>query len=236
MNYKPLGRRVPTDDDHIRKFPLTARMATLFEETYLPTPITIGINWYTNFDNPQFDGKRWWIGRGNLGSIRGGHCVCIPHNYKRDLKSWYLYYNQGQEGACVGFGSSRMMSILNRKQYDARWLWDRAKEVDEWSDTNPGDNEGTSVRAAMDILRLKGHKPKTAKTFHELDGITENRWALNIDDCFKVLQNDEYKKLGALPILNSWGADYPKLVWMPCETHARLMSEQGEYTMITDKN
>ena len=30
----------------------------------------------------------------------------------------------GPEGACVGFGCSRMMSLLNRKRYDARWLWD----------------------------------------------------------------------------------------------------------------
>lgn len=236
MKLQPLGRRVPTDDDHIRKYPLTARMATLFEEQFYPTPITIGVNWYTNFDNPILDKDgKWWIGRGNLGSIRGGHCVCIPHNYTRDLKSWYLYYDQGQEGACVGFGSSRMMSLLNRKQYDARWLWDRAKEVDEWADTNPGDNEGTSVRAAMDILRTKGHKPKKAKIPYEVDGIAANRWAINIDDCFKILQNDKYKKLGALPILNSWGSSYPHIVWMPCETHQRLINEDGEYTMATDK-
>jgi hypothetical protein len=73
------------------------------------------------------------------------------------LPRYRLQYNQGTEGACVGFGSSWMSSILNRSLYDARWLWDRAKERDEWADTNPGDNNGTSVRAAMDVLRLVGH-------------------------------------------------------------------------------
>ena len=52
-----------------------------------------------------------------------------------------------------------MMSLLNRKRYDARWLWDWAKSTDEWPETNPGDDQGTSVRAACEILRARGHVP-----------------------------------------------------------------------------
>src|SRR5215216_7556441 len=75
-------------------------------------------------------------------------------------------YDQKREGACVGFGWSWAMTILNAAQdgpggpvpvYDARWLWNRAKAIDEWADTNPGDNNGTSVRAAGDVLRDVGH-------------------------------------------------------------------------------
>lgn len=40
-------------------------------------PVTIGVNWYDNFDNPQSKAGETWIGRGNLGVVRGGHCVCI---------------------------------------------------------------------------------------------------------------------------------------------------------------
>jgi hypothetical protein len=41
-------------------------------------PGTIGINWYSNFDNPiQDSAGNWWIGKGSLGSIRGGHCTAI---------------------------------------------------------------------------------------------------------------------------------------------------------------
>jgi hypothetical protein len=56
--------------------------------------------------------------------------------------------------------------------------------VDEWPDTNPGDNNGTSVRAAMDVLRKIGHvriyrdKPIEPSL---VEGISENRWATSVD-------------------------------------------------------
>ena len=100
------------------------------------------------------------------------------------LPSYRNLYDQGREGACVGFGSSWMMSILNRRFYDARWLWDRAKECDEWDFTNPGDNNGTSVRAAMDVLRKMGHCRIFRRKTHPpalMEGIHENRWATTVD-------------------------------------------------------
>lgn len=95
------------------------------------------------------------------------------------------FYDQGREGACVGFASSWMMSILNRTKYDARWLWNEAKAIDPWPDTNPGDDNGTSVSAAMDILRAKGHR-RSFRGVSEPEslaaGISENRWATNVDE------------------------------------------------------
>ncbi len=227
---RPFGRIEPTDFKHVEKYPFS-----LATSATLPVPVTVGVLWYASFDEPIKDSNgMWWVGKNskNLGGIRGGHCVCMPHN-DTDSRSWYTYYNQGTEGACVGFGSSRMMSLLNRKRYDARWLWDRAKEIDEWDGTNPGDNNGTSVRAAMDILRDRGHNYNGIISTTE--GILVNRWATNIDDLFSVLQNPLYKKLGAIPFHNSWGRDYPHKVWVPCETWDRLLKEQGEFTMITDR-
>jgi hypothetical protein len=50
-----------------------------------------------------------------------------------------------------------MMSLLNRKRYDAGWLYHEAQRIDEW----PGeDYDGTSVRAGMDVLRTEGHRRK----------------------------------------------------------------------------
>jgi hypothetical protein len=98
------------------------------------------------------------------------------------LRDWY---DQGIEGACVGFASSWMMSMLNKRRYDARWLWDRAKERDEWDSTNPGDDQGTSVRAAMDVLRDVGHvRVFRGKRLAVLvkEGIRENRWATTVDE------------------------------------------------------
>lgn len=101
------------------------------------------------------------------------------------LPNYRQKYDQFSEGACVGFASSWMMSIINRRLYDARWLWDRAKEIDDWPETKPGDSTGTSVRAAMDVLRRMGHCRVRGRTVSQplaQDGILENRWATSVDD------------------------------------------------------
>jgi hypothetical protein len=232
---RALGRKIPKDFNHIAKYGLT--LATTPEK---PVPVTVGINWYSDFEQPEQDKDgKYWVGKDpqNLGRLRGGHCICMPHSIKADLLSWYKYYDQGEEGACVGFGSSRMMSLLNRKMYNPWWLWNLAKDLDEWPETKSGDNEGTSVRAAMDVLRSYGHVTKRGKSMqpNPAEGIAANRWATHVDQLFEVLQNEEYKKSGAIPFLNSWGLYYPRVVWMPCETWQKLMSEDGEFTMIVDK-
>lgn len=98
------------------------------------------------------------------------------------LPSWHWTHDQGGEGACVGYGDSMMMSLLNKKRYNPEWLWNEAKKVDEWPDTNPGDDNGTSVRAACDVLRDQGHC--LVKTTYPLkaEGIQTNRWAVNVDE------------------------------------------------------
>lgn len=92
-------------------------------------------------------------------------------------------YNQGEEGACVGFAWSWAMSILNRRFYDAFWLYGAAQRVDEW----PGeDYDGTSVRAGGDVLRLVGHKRlHRHRHTHDPrpeDGIDRNEWGTTVDD------------------------------------------------------
>lgn len=251
---RALGRRTPTDWSHYDKYPLTAGTVPTS-----PVPVAIGINWYTNFDNPVKDSKgRYWIGKGNLGSIRGGHCVCIEPGDQldsagkvtrrlQDSSSWWDFYNQGAEGACVGFGCSRMMTLLNRKRYDARWLWDWAKKTDEWSDTNPGDDNGTSVHAACTILASKGHVAWASKyannTWQQRDnetpvsseGLSVYRWANTTDQVMQVIKSPASEAMGAVRILNSWGKDYPERVWMPLATLQRLISEDGEVVLATDR-
>lgn len=196
------------------------------------------------------------------------------------LPRYRSLYDQGREGACVGFGSSWMMSILNRRFYDARWLWDRAKECDEWEFTNPGDNNGTSVRAAMDVLRKVGHCRVFRHKTHPpalVEGILVNRWATTVDQIRTCIASGipvaigvnwyrnfdqpvqkgrsfwigEYDlgfvrgghavciyrasdRLQAVGIVNNWGTLYP-LVLMPYETLQRLLDENGEATMVTDR-
>lgn len=214
------------------KYPLSALAAA---EIPVARPVTIGVNWYANFDAPVLKNNRWWIGFGNLGPIRGGHCVCLKTSRYNDSTAWWDFYNQLNEGACIGAGSSRMMTLLNRVRYDWRWLWNEAKIVDEWADTNPGDDEGTSVNAAMKVLAAKGHL-RVAGTAPRLeDGISVYRWARNVDEVRSVLRTPLHDSLQAVPILNSWGRSYPHLTWLPYFTLERLINEDGEVAIVTDR-
>lgn len=268
MRYRPLGsdpadsrlgRYVSDTTEHLEKWPLTA--ATVPET---PVPVCIGVNWYSDFDNPVKKGRYHYIGLEprNLGHIRGGHSVVIEAGDQlgaegqvvrklQDLPQWYHFYDQGREGACVGFAASRMMSMLNRRAYFARWLWDWSKATDRWVETNPGDDEGTSVHAAMDILRTGGHVPwkkayeslQANAAYTERDnlapladhGVNHVRWITQADDLLQALKSPDAERTGTVRILNSWGTNYPQRVRMPLETVQRLMDEHGEFAVVTDR-
>ena len=228
-----LGRREPPDFRHVNAYPLTAATTPT-----KPVPVTIGVDWHTGFDQPvkRADG-RWWlpsIKKGEpLGPIRGGHCVCLRPDSMTDLTAWWAWYDQGAEGACVGFGSSRMMSLLNRARYDARWLYLEAQKVDYW----PGEAySGTSVSAGMDVLRTRGHKTKAWTEPRPAQGINANRWARSLDDIRGCLQSPRHDQLEAVPVLNSWGAGFPHITYLPYSTLEELVVNRGgECTVVTDR-
>lgn len=230
---KSLGAKLPESKPYVSKYRMTP--ATY---PYAPTPGVLGTNWYSNFDDPQFDGLRWWIGKGDLGYVRGGHAICmLPGDYK-DMWRWWYHYDQGFEGACVGFSWSRAMSLINRTRYDGRWLYKEAQLVDPWSDTPP--EEGTSVDAGAQILFKRGHKAldqytNVVKPENLLEGIAAYRWATSVDDVHAALHNDTADKLGAVPLLNSWGTSYPRKVWLPDDVLDRLLQEDGEVAFFTDR-
>jgi hypothetical protein len=241
-----LGRRAPSDDEHIRKFPLTARIL----ETVGPTAGVLGINWYPEFDHPfKLSDGHWYVNAPSARSQpRGGHCVAIKPRGVSDDTGWWDFYNQGYEGACVGFGCSRVMTLMNRRRYFARWLWDRAKATDEWPETNPGDDEGTSVRAALNILLKNGHvrwlntaEQQAADADWHLrtnlapaigEGVAAYRWATSVED---MRQAVGYGDKQYLDILNSWGRDYPHLVRFPLDALERVFREDGEFAIPTDR-
>lgn len=233
-----LGRRIPTDWEHVEKYPV--RRLAAFAETVETV-------------NKSLD----------LGP-----------------KSWRIFYDQGVEGSCCGFAGSWMMSIRNRRRYDARWLYREAQNIDDWDDTPP--EEGTSVRAVCDVLRDKGHRRVRATKVYETvlaEGIEANRWATTVDEVRTAIANENPVTFGinwyanfdrpqwdaktrrwwigkgdlgrlrgghgicgfaardkydALGLVNNWGLDYP-VVWMPYETIQRIMNEDGEACLITDR-
>jgi hypothetical protein len=227
-----LGRRAPKDFEHFQKFSLTA--ATVPDK---PTPVVLGCNWYASFDAPVRDSTgRYWIGRGSLGKLRGGHAICVKPEPLSDPNSWWDFYNQGEEGACVGFSSSRMMSLLNRKRYAATWLYQQAQLIDGFDDTPPA--EGTTVRAAFETLRKQGHCAWVAGKARPValqEGIAAYRWATSVEEVHAVLKSPIADKLGAVPLVNSWGRSYPHVVYLPDAVLDRLRREDGEVGLVTDR-
>lgn len=234
-----LDRVASATDEHLRKYPLT--LATM-PDAHVPVPI--GVNWYSAFDAPvqrKIGRKTWWvIGDGDLGRVRGGHCVCLRPWGVVDAAGWWPYYDQGVEGRCVEFGVSRMLSLLNRKRYDiqSRWLYWTAQSLDEWEGGSyPGASpayEGTSVRAALEVVRSQGAFPARTRSQapSPADGISAYRWAQSWDDVRQVLGVPA--DLPGVPMLNSWGRSYPREVLLMDAAGARLLAEDGEMGVVTD--
>lgn len=245
MIERPLGMRKPTDTRHAELYPVRRRT---LEELRKPTPVLFGTNWYSVFDHPEevknAQGKviSHWIGKGTLwGRIRGGHCYCVKPPKLRDLIAWWEFYDQ-VGGSCVGFGSARMMSLLNRHRYAGMAIYNLAQRIDEWDDTPP--EEGTSVRAGCDVLRTLGAPTVLRGKIGEMsveDGIKENRWVQTVEDIAWCLSPEDngasILNRGYITFLNSWGrSGYPHLTNMPLEAAERLViTEGGEGAIVTDR-
>ncbi|MBA3580534.1 MAG: hypothetical protein H0W42_11180 [Gemmatimonadaceae bacterium] len=227
----PLGRLPAPDDRHLRRWSLTESTLPV-----KPTPVVLGINWYQAFDAPVLVGGSHWIGRGtSWGQLRGGHAVCLLPPSLVDTFDWWRFYDQGREGACVGYAATRMMTLLNRQRYDAPWLYHEARKVDDWAGEN---YSGTSVRAGMDVLRDQGHRAPL-RPVSAAHGIAANRWATSVEDiaaCLNPADPSRVLNAGYVRLLNSWGAWYPHLTRVPLEAlHRLVFAEDGEATVVTDR-
>jgi hypothetical protein len=207
----------------------------------------------------------------------------IPRQYRDE-------YDQGSEGACVGYSQSWMMSILNRLCYDAYRLYATAQGIDEWADTPP--QGGTSLRAGFDVLRTIGHwrvRAGVTRAPMLIEGISQNRWAKTVNEVRQAIWDNVPVNLGinwyrqfsdptdvprhgdkltskrreyiigasthwgvidgghaitivgssderaAFALCNTWGYKYPFIVWLPYSAFTRLMGEDGEAGIVTDR-
>lgn len=126
------------------------------------------------------------------------HSIALPPRLKSG-------YNQNGFNACVGASLSMMMSILNTTSgdrallYNWKWLWDQAKSIDDWPETNPGDNNGTSVRAGFDVLRTVGHELRKRGSQPDLGaGVESNWWASSVDQIRGAIAKDVPVGMGTI--------------------------------------
>jgi hypothetical protein len=244
--------RLPSErTDHLEKYPLTATTAPS-----TATPLLGGFNWYSNCFQPRrifIRGHSYAIlpGPRDLGSLAGGHCICFPAWGQVDLLAWRAYYDQQLEGRCVEFGKLRMMSLFNRKRYDitSRWHYWQDQREDEWAGGSyPGavpQYEGTSVRAGLEGLRKYGAIPALPSGFayapsldmgaavRPEEGIAAYRWITDWNDARRVTRTPDW--MPGLIYLQSWGTSHPHRTIMPDETGERLLREQGELGVVTDR-
>lgn len=86
------------------------------------------------------------------------------------------------------------------------------------------------MSAACDVLRgqglaTPGHAAAPA------DGIAANRWASSWDEVRAALGATG----DGVALLNSWGRSYPHIVYLTDEAGARLLAEDGEAAVVTDR-
>lgn len=230
---KGLGRVVPPDFEHYEKYPLAAAPDSL---TPGAVPVQLACNWYTAFDHPvRYPSGRYWIARGgNLGTNRGGHDLCIEPGDAQDYDSWWDFYNQKNWPACVGFGCARGQSILNRKRYNGLTLYQFAHDHDGLPDAW----EGTTLRAGLETMRSQGLqivRGSVTGSWRPGEGVAAYRWISSVDELHRVLRHPLADRLGAVCLLNSWGRDYPHRVWVEDAVIDRLLREDGELGVVTDR-
>jgi len=231
---RSLGRLTPDNFDHIAAKPLSAAPPTV------PTPATIGTLWFPEFDTPKQTADGSWhlpFVKEIKSPARGGHCTCLAAMGQVKLlqAAWQTFYNQGQEGACEGFGHAHAQTLIHGVTYDALLLYDEARKMDG---TYP-EGEGTTNHSVVRVLEADGIRPQKALVAErnaQADGPAEklatvHRWTQDTQEVLTALGRPG---AWAVPLLNSWGTDYPQVVWLPSETLDFLLREAGEADVVTD--
>ncbi|HEY5332021.1 MAG TPA: hypothetical protein VIJ21_00625 [Solirubrobacterales bacterium] len=223
-----LGRLKPPDWDHVSKYPLSAIGV---ESLTKPAPVQLGIAWMSNFDNPVKDSAGvYWIGKGNLGTERGGHAICAQPPSLIDRPEWISFYNQGQTPECVGFSCSRGQSLEKGVEFNPVWLYNAARNFEG----NHSEEGGSTVRAALHVLLKKGARPAGSKAPDPLDGVSAYRWATKWDEVRAALGLSDSED-GVL-LDQSWGDEgYPPHVRLTDEAGEWLLQHEGEAGLFCER-
>lgn len=232
-----LGHVKPPDFEHVLKYPIGAAQPSS------PEPMCLAGNWYTDFDAPKRAKNGSWhlpSAKEIRGSVRGGHNTSLAQMgaLKTLPLAWWYFYNQGPEGACEGVGHAQRESLRRGGTYDGFWLYNQARKLEG---TFP-DGEGTTSRTICQVLKAQGLRVQTGKELshdESIDGpvdpklgISAYRWATTAEEVCNVLGRPNAY---AVPLINQWGPPYPQVVWLPVDMLDRILHEEGEADVITDR-
>jgi hypothetical protein len=227
-----LGLIKPPDTEHIEKYPLSA----LGADAPADTPVVVGFPWMSNFDNPVVKqiGEGWnealyVVGEGDLGTERGGHCFCLKPPALEDDPAWWTFYDQGETGHCVGFGDARAQSLLHGIEFNATWLYDAARN----KEGNHSPEEGSTVRAAMAVLKNKGAKAVGAAGPSLRYSVSTYRWATSWDEVRRTLGVPDDQD--GVDFLNSWGHAYPQVTRLTDEAGEWCLQQGGEAAVFCER-
>lgn len=227
-----LGRVIPPDWQHVETHHVN-QLAVKPKHM----PVVLGIAWYQNFDRPVkgTDGK-YRIGKGNLGSIRGYHAICCEPapdpavaGKEQDVATWHMFFDQGETPACEGFSHARAMTLIYREKFNPFWLYDDARRKEG---TYP-DGEGSTNRETCAALQSWGVHPESGE--HAIPQpwsshagghkIASYHWMTTVDEVCAVLGLPAGSEV---PLLQSWGVNYPERVYLDPHALATVLGEEGE--------
>lgn len=221
MTQRTFDWRPPANRDHEIRYQLTV------SDVPKQVPVIIGAPWYASFDKPQLIGGHPTIpANADLSDLRGGHCFCLKPVSMLDPDYAWTWYDQGTEGACVGYGISRAVGLVTGRLYNGYPLYQAAKTIDEW----PGeDYSGTSVNAGMQVLSKQGPWRYNATRMKTRGPVAKDRatgyvWAKSaVQIQLATGDTGDY-----VTLLNSWGTDYPQLVRMHIDVLDQLIAQGAE--------
>jgi hypothetical protein len=150
-------------------------------------------------DNARYSWARLREAVPPMGSVE----VTFPWN-----DDWIAPQDQGNIGACVGYGCSWMKSYYDKQLFNAYWLYKRAQAIDGDPGTK-GDNDGAYIWAAGDVLRKEGHALYKTTTPSMDYKILSYYWAKSIDE-IRTAAASGYPPTFGIPWFSNFNKPWPK--------------------------
>lgn len=111
----------------VEEYRWATQVSDILDHLAFVGPVVLGMDWYSNFDRPQKhafgDSQRqnFFIGEGDLGHVRGGHCIiCMGYYRNRSGDEWVRLQNSwGWSYPLVWMPVSTVQTLWDRNALEA---------------------------------------------------------------------------------------------------------------------